>query len=115
MYQTKLTPGLPLPALQVSPATTVVQGHAESEVPYLPGCTAVTPSPLTPSKRGRQIFTNAMMKAYVAMRGPDTAKDAGSWHLDPLFKWIKVQDKSVDFAGQVRNGEAECGEKTISW
>lgn len=115
MYQTELTPRFPFPALPASSATTIVQGHAESEVAYLPGCTAANPTPVTSSARGRQIFTNAMMKAYVAMRGPDTSKDAGSWHRDPLFEWIRVQDKSGDLAGQVKTGNVERGEKNISW
>lgn len=56
-----------------------------------------------------------MMKAYVAMRGPDTSKDAGSWHRDPLFEWIKAQDKNGDLVDQPKTENVESGKKNISW
>ncbi|KAI1506499.1 hypothetical protein F5X99DRAFT_423135 [Biscogniauxia marginata] len=60
---------------EVDPST-IVGPHAR----YLPGCSGGMP-------KEKQVISNAMMQAYVKMRGPCMGGDE-----DPLFEWIKLRE-----------------------
>lgn len=49
---------------------------------YLPGCTVAKPNEV-------QVFTTAMMQAYVTMRGNSLGTEDSS---DPLFAWIQQRE-----------------------
>ncbi|KAI1471046.1 uncharacterized protein F4812DRAFT_467251 [Daldinia caldariorum] len=53
----------------------------------VPGCSA---SKSTADKK-KQILSNSMMQAYIAMRGPEMAAE-----MDPLFEWIQLRHDQAD-------------------
>ncbi|OTB13465.1 hypothetical protein K445DRAFT_165006 [Daldinia sp. EC12] len=53
---------------------------------FLPGCSARKST----RDKDKQILSNAMMQAYIAMRGPDMGDND-----DPLFDWIKLHHDEI--------------------
>ncbi|KAI0095592.1 hypothetical protein F4814DRAFT_179582 [Daldinia grandis] len=60
--------------------TNVGVGPSGKYQQFIPGCSASKPT----GDEGKQMLSNAMMQAYIAMRGPDMGGTT-----DPLFDWIK--------------------------
>ncbi|KAI0853772.1 hypothetical protein F5Y00DRAFT_257073 [Daldinia vernicosa] len=56
---------------------------------FVPGCSASKPTPT--GDEDKQTISNAMMQAYIAMRGPDMGGLT-----DPLFEWIKFHSDEMD-------------------
>ncbi|KAI1800737.1 hypothetical protein F4811DRAFT_495385 [Daldinia bambusicola] len=66
--------------------TVAVVGEREPQQ-LVPGCSASTFS----RDKKKQLLSNSMMQAYIAMRGPEMAAE-----IDPLFEWIQLRHDEVD-------------------